>query len=155
MYSVDIESESPKEMIVNKWNDSVNRYGLIGTILLLPIYLCSLALLTVLSILALPFLLLYFVAGIVFYIPISLILGISIDVIRQIFHFIFSWERFEHWKYTDKITDWWEIIPYNMSLGRYRKFKERAKYIEEIDIEGYSDLMWSADLLSSRFRKKK
>jgi hypothetical protein len=126
-----VQSDSVKDM----WNSAVNRYGLIGTIVLLPFYLCYLAITVALFILCLPFILGLLVVGIVFYIPISLIISITIDLVRQMFHFItggnkrnlFSWERFEKWKFTDKITDWWEIIPYGMSLGGYKRYKENVK----------------------------
>lgn len=125
-----VKSDSIKDM----WNDAVNRYGLIGTIVLFPFYLCYLAITVALFILCLPLIVGILVVGIVFYIPISIILGITIDVLRQTFHFLtgghkrnlFSWERFDRWKYTDKIMGWWDIVPYGMSLGGYKRYKENV-----------------------------
>lgn len=73
-----------------------------------------------------PFLLLYAVAiaisGIIFYIPVSLIIGGTIDLFRNLF--FKKGVRFKKWKYTIQILSWWEFLPYGMTYDGYLDFKE-------------------------------
>jgi len=87
-------------------------------ILMSPIYL--------LLILFSPFALLYSVAalisGIIFYIPVSLIIGGTIDLFRNLF--FKKGVRFKKWKYTIQILSWWDFLPYGMTYDGYFDFKE-------------------------------
>jgi|TARA_B100001094_G_scaffold234582_1_gene229537 hypothetical protein len=89
-------------------------------ILMSPLYL--------LSILFSPFILLYVVAalisGIIFYIPVSLIIGGTIDLFRNLF--FKKGVRFKKWKYTIQILSWWEFLPYGMTYDGYLDFKEET-----------------------------
>lgn len=73
-----------------------------------------------------PFLLLYAVflaiSGIIFYIPVSLIIGGIIDLFRNLF--FKKGVRFKKWKYTIQILSWWEFLPYDMTYDGYLDFKE-------------------------------
>lgn len=114
------KSRGKSDSLKDIWNDAVNRYGLIGTILLLPFYLCFQAIGIVFILVGLWLAL--------FYIPAFLILGITIDVFRQIIHRIKKREgRFFAWKYTDKALKEFYITPHGMSLGGYERYKEQVK----------------------------
>lgn len=87
-------------------------------ILMSPFYL--------LLILFSPFILLFafatVISGMIFYIPVSLIIGGTIDLFRNLF--FKKGVRFKKWKYTIQILSWWEFLPYGMTYDGYFDFKE-------------------------------
>ena len=75
-----------------------------------------------------PFILLYVLAalisGIIFYIPVSLLIGGTIDLFRNLF--FKKGVGFKKWKYTIQILSWWEFLPYGMTYDGYFDFKEET-----------------------------
>jgi len=114
------ESSSWSEL----WNEAVDKYGLIFTIILSPFWL----LVQFVSILLLPVGIvvisaLLIVVFFVYMIP-SVIIGGFIDLLRQVFVKKDYW--FEKWEYTDKMLEYWYFTPYGMSIGGYRAFKTES-----------------------------
>ena len=106
------------------WNEAVDKNGLILTIILLPFWLLYFLigiLLLPLWIVLIPALL---IGGFFIYMIPSVIIGGFIDLLRQVFVKKDYW--FENWKYTDKALDFWGIIPYRMSVAGYRSFKAKS-----------------------------
>lgn len=94
----------------------------------------------IMYVLLLPIIIIYclaaLIAGICFYIPISLIIGVTMDFFGNVF-----FKKEEKWKYTDKMLNWWEFTPYGMSFQGYVDFKKNRIWESKVEkvFEDYWD----------------
>ena len=116
--------EFERQPLKQRWKDYWGRGGwafasdTVAFIISLPIW--------IIYVLLSPFMIIILfaalIAGICFYIPISLIIGVTMDFFGNVF-----FKKEEKWKYTDKMLNCWELTPYGMSFQGYVDFKKYRK----------------------------